>query len=374
MDNPIQNALLKMGSNFLVAAFVPAMTFVVSAFVAFKPVFPQSSQANSSLVSYAVQSGLLLLLLSTVLGFTLYSISTYVYKAFEGYTFILSHKTIFRRIFLKRQMRRFQILTEERRISQKQLEKIKSGIKKEKEDSAFGRWRNKRLNRLVAKQQELERRIYDLTSALDNDFPPTVESIMPTRFGNILCASENYPRRYCIDAVPIWTRLVCATPDQDGIMEKINEANNQCAFLLNGALLGALLFCVSVAFMIYEGFCWCLDKSPAAIGHNVLTLVYLALAVVSLGLARFFYEASLFNVSQFGAMIRTTYDIYRFNLLEALHLELPKNLAAEKKIWMKLSCFMTGTMEFDEEGDGNLEQINFEYIHPPKKPTSGDAS
>jgi hypothetical protein len=49
------------------------------------------------------------------------------------------------------------------------------------------------------------------------------------------------------------------------------------------------------------------------IGHSFL---YLILGIVTLSIAWFFYTASLYNVSKYGNMIRSSYDLFRFNLLE----------------------------------------------------------
>ena len=111
-------------------------------------------------------------------------------------------------------------------------------------------------------------------------------------------------------------------------------------------------------------------KAPVninAFGHGTLAIVYLVLIAISLGIARFFYEASLFNVSQFGSMIRSSYDLYRFNLLDALHIKLPKTLTEERELWLKLSNFMTGNLDYEVNETYFEDSMDFKYKHSVNK-------
>lgn len=365
MDNPLQSAMQKMGSNFLVAAFVPSMAFTIASYLSFRPLFISSNVYDPLIPSELLQLSFILLLSSTILGFTLYTLSTYIYKAFEGYTFVLAKQSRLRHSFLQRQIRRYERLAFQRKTIEKQLEKLGRRIRVEEHTNVTGKWRNRRLTRLIAQQSDLKSRKYNLTSILDHNFPSSRQLMLPTRFGNVLAAAEYYPKRYGIDAVPIWSKLVSAIPSKDGMMEKINEANNQCQFLLNGALLWTLFAGGCLAAAIFKIIFWVFKLQPSITNHDIWTLIYLMLAGIAVGFAFFFYEASLFNVGQFGSMIRATYDLYRFRLLDALHLKLPKSLDEEKKTWQKLSRFMTGNLEDDANPD---QTIDFKYSHPPKGP------
>ena len=65
--------------------------------------------------------------------------------------------------------------------------------------------------------------------------------------------------------------------------------------------------------------------APIPIVYIQRAVIYLVLSVAALGVAWYFYNASLWNVSQYGNLIRSTYDLFRFDLLERLHLPLPKD-------------------------------------------------
>lgn len=384
MDNPlqgaIQNAIQKMGSNFLVAAFVPAMAFIVVSFISFQPILPSSYNYVEGDATTFLQSSLILILFTTILGFTLYSISTYTYKSFEGYTFILGKESHVRRLFLKRQAIRYYKIINIKNQVEKQLEKVAEKIDAERNDPMTGKWRNRRLTRYIQRQKTLTNKKYILTSELDAGFPTSPEFIMPTRFGNILRAAELYPnKRYGIDAVPLWGRLAFVMPI-DG-MEKVNEANNQCQFLLNATLLSVIFSMLNLFASMYQGIVWwakitnnsllyfiIINREPYVYQQRIW--LYLTLAILALAMARFFYETSLFNVTQMGETIRVSYDVYRFTLLKALHLELPKSLKEEKKVWNKVSHFMTGNLDYMEEENLQDEIIDFAYNHWEEKSQS----
>jgi hypothetical protein len=363
MDNPLQNAIQKMGNNFIVAAFVPSMAFILLSSMAFFPVLPKP------LVEYlgweitkpdqtTVVTGLLF---TTILGFTLSTLSTYIYKSFEGYTFILGLNTPLKKAFIKRQKRRIHKMNLNRASIERELEKLNQIIEKEDANWRENPWLRRRLDRYKKRRSLLKDILYALVANSDTRFPPSENLVLPSRFGNILRAAEMYPgARYNIDAVPIWGRMAHIIPKD--AMEKIDQANNQCLFLLNSALLATMFSFLSglaglyIAYILQApNYQWgLLSFMKTELNHENVG-IYVVLAILSGMVAWFFYEASLLNVSQFGSMIRTAYDLYRFDLLEKLNLPLPKDLNSEKDIWQQISEFFVG-------GDA-FGKVNFNYYH-----------
>lgn len=356
MENPIQPAIQKMGGDFLVAAFIPAMAFIVICSITFESILSRQFIYQGDTPGQVFQSTLNLLLFTTILGFTLHTLSTYIYKTFEGYTPVLNKDNPIRRSFMRRQKKRF--INIEKRLARvdKQLENIQKKLDSETEKPKSGSWRAKRFERQIKDEQTLKNVRYDLIATRELFFPPSVDSIMPTRFGNIIKAAETYPVfRYRIDSVLLWSRLSHVIPNAG--MNKIDQASNQSLFLLNSVLLASIYGILCVSASIYQTtLIWVLNDNTSP----QMILLYLVLAILGGITAWIFYEASLFNVGQFGDMIRTAYDLYRFNLLEALHLPLPKSLEDEKQTWRGLSEFMVGNEAFGP--------INFIYQHPPKQP------
>jgi hypothetical protein len=355
-----------MGRNFLVAAFIPAMAFVVCSYVVFQPMLPDILKYSSDLPF--VEKGIVLLLFTTILGFTLYTIGIYVYKAFEGYVFILGKNNGIRRSFLRKHKKLYQKAVLQKKTTERDLEIINRKLQELIDSQTIGQWYNKRLSRLIRKRQNLEETKYRLTYYLDHNYPASLSAVMPTRFGNLLRAAEMYPKRYGIDAVPLWSKLASALPADNSMMEKINEANNQCQFLLNGSLLGVVFSILCLIGASFEGMKWSIDKLGNSNDGN-LAIIYLLLMLVSLTIARFFYEASLYNVGQFGEMIRATYDLHRFQLLDAMHIELPLTLKDEKEIWLKVSHFVTGNLDYQPDEYRIDDSMSFTYSHSNKQTT-----
>ena len=76
-------------------------------------------------------------------------------------------------------------------------------------------------------------------------------------------------------------------------------------------------------------------------GNFSISFIYLTGGILSFGIAWFFYSASLLNVTKYGNLIRSSYDLFRFDLLEKLHLKLPVDNKKEKYLWQDISDFVT---------------------------------
>ncbi len=75
----------RIGSSFFVAAFVPSLGFLILVSFLFQPVAStQSGQSFQSTLDPINQSGLLLLIGASILGFTLSSLGDFVSKVFQG--------------------------------------------------------------------------------------------------------------------------------------------------------------------------------------------------------------------------------------------------------------------------------------------------
>jgi hypothetical protein len=127
---------------------------------------------------------------------------------------------------------------------------------------------------------------------------------MPTRVGNILRAAERWPlQKYGLDPVKCWTALWLALP-QDARTE-LGEARGQ----LDGAvaaLAWALLACVWVV--------WAWWALPAGL-------------IVAAAIHRGWVRSS---AEGYGAMLESTFDVHRWRLYDALHLEPPSSAADER--------------------------------------------
>jgi hypothetical protein len=183
---------------------------------------------------------------------------------------------------------------------------------------------NKRVDRLINQRDAL-------AAEYDQKYPPNESLIMPTRLGNILRAAEAYPQdRYGADAVALWPRMVWAIDKE--YMFHVDSANDQCSFLLNSSLLSGIFAALSLTA---SGYVLLFQRDPSS------SIIYSLTGVITLGIGWFFYSASLVNVTKYGNLIRSSYDLFRFNFIEILHLKLPVDTEHEKELWERISDFVT---------------------------------
>lgn len=86
MFNFLQGILQKLGSSFIVACFVPAMSFVTISLISFSPFFPIEFAELIKDFARLTPIIFIALIFTTILAFVLYSLSTYIYKAYEGFS------------------------------------------------------------------------------------------------------------------------------------------------------------------------------------------------------------------------------------------------------------------------------------------------
>ena len=175
-------------------------------------------------------------------------------------------------------------------------------------------------------------------------------------------AAEAYPAyRYGIDGVPIWPRLVSVM--SKGFYNRLEENNNGLAFLANCATLSLFIAVLCVFASLYQlwlGYCAANNCTPIpyfiqidakAYIYGQRALLYLLIAPLMLALSYAFYEAALPVLRRYGNLVRTSYDLFRFDLLDALHIEKPKDMDDEETTWRKV---------------GELIAVGKAYRGPPK--------
>jgi len=70
-------------------------------------------------------------------------------------------------------------------------------------------------------------------------------------------------------------------------------------------------------------------------------LPYFVAAVVGFVSSAFFYNASIFSVGSFGLMIRSSFDLFRMDLLKKFGLERPKDSIEEFETWNNINELVT---------------------------------
>ncbi len=154
-------------------------------------------------------------------------------------------------------------------------------------------------------------------------YPRDRSLIRPTRFGNVLtCAMEYSYLRYRIDAVVWWPRLAAILPGT--FRDQIDEA------------LLPLVTLTNVSFILL------LDATAGSIwlAAHMRWIAASGVLGVLLVTAWLTYLAALSAAGSYGECIKSAFDLYRSDVLSAMHLPLPKDIIAERYLWETLTQWL----------------------------------
>lgn len=323
------NVLSRLGNNFLVAAFIPALAFVLAAQLLFSPLDPAGSNSRF-LVPRSLEEGILTVVLALIAGFTMMGLMTFNYKLLEGYMVLERASFMRRRQYRKAFKRQLEYKTLDRMVSRLTYRYRRLNAKGREED-------NERLESYEMLLQKLRQKDRAIKASYKEDYPVQVlGGVLPTRFGNIFKSAEQYPlENYGIDSVRLWPRLVhVIAPDYDN---RLDASNNNLAFLVNcmafSILLSALCLLASI-WHLFAGSSTMLTQVTAGETRYLLGAIFFLL------LGIFFYHAALPAARQYNNLVRSAFDLFRFDLLESLHLDLPSNNPDEKRLWTEVSDFI----------------------------------
>ena len=379
----------KLGRNFLVATFIPSLGFVLICVYIFSPIFP--FEVKDSLAFLLAEEDLsqanqiwgvavFIFVLTLLLGYTLRGLENFIYKALEGYYLFRSPR--WRKRQQTKAMRRLlQIKVLDRRVVE--LQKM---LKKNPRDAEI----KKDLKAYTQKS-------YVLKAQYRQDYPPQPQYIMPTRFGNILRAAEHYSEeRYKMDSVSFWPRLIHVI--DPAYYNQLDQSNNGLAFIVNSMVLTVILAILCLFGSIYQFSVWRAvipeyerrveifieekqvipTEEDEQFFESFIPLHFLELSVstkaqrsykemgwlysfgifIFLGIAYLFYNASLPAAKQYGNMIRSAYDLFRFDLRKQLRLVLPSDSEKERQSWDLWS-------EFVAIGDDAPRRLPFLFQYGP---------
>ena len=293
---------------------IPASGLVIASLVVFDPILHLSRAFQIEDGIYSLLGISLLVITPTIIiGYTLTALNTFILKVFEGYVFL--HRFQFMQKGYAKHAGKLIQDREELRARLYQLALKKRLTAEEKEN--FEKWRGQ---------------YYDLAAQYDQTYPPPHVDVMPTKFGNILKASEAYAvTRYGIDSVQFWPRLWHVIPPS--YQQTIENARGELSFLVNMSALSIVFFFLCAGAILLNA------PSP---NHLILdeflanSIRYILAGGLAFLANRFFNRAALLSVGDFGMMIRSAYDLFRLDLLEQFQIKRPKNSNEEYEIWQNL--------------------------------------
>jgi hypothetical protein len=151
-----------------------------------------------------------------------------------------------------------------------------------------------------------------LSARLRSRFPISDHLVRPTGLGNALAAMEDSAgAAYGLDAVVMWPRLYPLLSDKvRGLVDDLRDGMDAAVRL---AVTGAVTAVVTVALLARHS--------------GLLTL----LALVPVAVAILAYLGAVEAAVAYGAAVQVAFDLHRFDLLAAMHVEVPVGMRKAHK-------------------------------------------
>src|SRR5215204_287012 len=186
-------------------------------------------------------------------------------------------------------------------------------------------------------------------------FPQNTHNLGPTQLANVAEVHREYGlQRYGLDVELFWLRLLKIVKADKEFYPILEDAKTQLDFSV----------AISVLLMVHTFFWPALFWSALfLLGVPTLSpyLLILLIAAVSLIGAWAFYGIAVQNYRSFGEAVRSAIDLYRFELLKALHVSLPKDSREEKELWEQLATWTS------QEGGNPIL-----YVHEETQKTTNE--
>ena len=159
------------------------------------------------------------------------------------------------------------------------------------------------------------------SARLQSRFPMPDHAVKATALGNALAAMEDTAgAAYGLDAAVIWPRLYPVLGESVRIIvDDLRDSMDAAARL---AATGALTAIAAFGLLVWHSGSWTL------------------LALAPLGVAILAYVGAVRAATAYGAEVHVAFDLHRFDLLQALHLESPNDQRAERGSNRALSDFL----------------------------------
>ncbi len=161
-----------------------------------------------------------------------------------------------------------------------------------------------------------------------NEYPSEEWLLMPTRLGNLIRSFEYYPKReYGIDGNEMWPRLVAQIAPDYALT--VDDAKISFDFMMNCSMLSGLL---SLTFLIT-------GLIHPSIMSTKTGFVFLLLKTGIFACLSFtFYEFSVSRAAEWGRLVKSAFDLYRWKLLDQLGFKQSLTTKkAERELWGEIS-------------------------------------
>jgi hypothetical protein len=181
-------------------------------------------------------------------------------------------------------------------------------------------------------------------------YPTSDANLAPTRLGCATRAFEMYGyERFGLDALTLWQELESVTPEY--LRSEIDFSRAPVDFAIG---LTWLSFAYGVIVLILDGI-------SLARGHLDASGV---LQLLAFPLSYLWYEVAVASTGYWASVIRAMVNLGRRPLAEALGLELPPTIEAEREMWAAVSAFFYNS-GYDAGRAAALDQLPY-WLHKPR--------
>ncbi len=304
--------------SFNLSAVLPSIVFMMFLQLYIFPSFPEGSafivlarlDSNSQMTFNII--------FVVVFAYLLDAANMWIIRLFEGYPLINQFPF---NILLELNKKRVQQTIYNIEKLEELLDKYIDEYDKTQEQSL----REEKFELIVRCRQILRDHLEQVT----NRYPETPYYILPLRLGNVIAASEQYPKKvFGMDAITLWPFLRPILTEKDYAQFVIKEKAIM-DFLLNMTVI--LTLCGITFGMVelhYAGFNALSDK---------MFLGKLALLLAS---AYIIFRLSIQGAMSWGTTIRVAFVLFRDELRNSLQLKKPQTYKEERILWENTSNFL----------------------------------
>ena len=165
----------------------------------------------------------------------------------------------------------------------------------------------------------------------EKEFQFGMGEIAPTAMGNIAQSMQSYAySRYRLNLETFWSRLQLVLQSNKDFYANLLDTKTQLDFLVACCWLSGLTTVLWIALLLWGG-------------HSIWP--FLVVSVAGPLLSRFFYLLAVKNYLVFADIVRTGVDLYRFGLLQSLHVVLPHSIRDERATWQALERLSSYSQE-----------------------------
>jgi hypothetical protein len=168
-----------------------------------------------------------------------------------------------------------------------------------------------------------ERELFRRIAKRNSNYPKDQMSIGPSRLANIQEAQrDNLAQSYGIDIAVFWSSLQKIATGDDKFAAILDNSKTRLDF---SVALAAVAATFTLGWILLYGL-W---------GSSTIIYVCVSIgAALATVVAR---QLVLLNYQSFAETVRTTVELFRFELLKSMHISLPLDSAIEKQTWTWLA-------------------------------------